>query len=87
MRYLLSCKNSNIAIKIFDVLSKNGIKSHIAPTPSSLNEGCGLSLIIDSDNALKMMNGYCDKFIAYQITKNSKKNVVYKKIKVKSAIK
>lgn len=77
MDYLLNCENSNIAIELLNKLREEGVRARVVPTPSSIIDSCGLSLIIDGDNDLKKINKYSDKFVAYQIeSKDSKRNYI-----------
>ncbi|MBP3201222.1 MAG: DUF3343 domain-containing protein [Lachnospiraceae bacterium] len=81
MSYILNCENSNIAIEILNELRDQGINARVVPTPSSIINGCGLSLVIKSEADFEKTNKYSDKFIAYQFTKSINRKIEYKKLK------
>ncbi len=80
MSYLLNCENSNIAIEILNELRDQGINARVVPTPSSIIDGCGLSLVIKSETDFEKVSMYGDKYIAYQLVKNTKGKIEYKKV-------
>ena len=79
MSYLLNCENSNIAIEILNELRDQGINARVVPTPSSIIDGCGLSLVIKSETDFEKASMYSDKYIAYKLIKNIKGKIEYKK--------
>ena len=79
MSFLLSCKNSEIAIELMNKLKNVGIETKIIPTPSALNVGCGLSLLVKSDEEINKIDKHSDKFDAYQIITDLEKTK-YKKV-------
>ena len=79
MSFLLSCKNSEIAIELMNKLKNVGIETKIIPTPSALNVGCGLSLLVKSDEEFNKIDKHSDKFDAYQIITDLEKTK-YKKV-------
>ena len=78
MSYLLNCENSNVAIELLNALKEDGVKARIVPTPSSIIDGCGLSLIIMDEDLIKI-DKKSDKFVTYQIERENIK-VYYKKL-------
>ena len=58
MSYLLNCENSNIAIEILNELRDQGINARVVPTPSSIIDGCGLSLVIKSETDFEKVSMY-----------------------------
>ena len=81
MSYILNCENSNTAIEILNELKNQGINARVVPTPSSIINGCGLSLVIKSEADFENANKYSDKFIAYQFDKSINRKIEYKKLK------
>ena len=81
MSYILNCENSNTAIEILNELKNQGINARVVPTPSSIINGCGLSLVIKSEADFENANKYSDKFIAYQFVKSINRKIEYKKLK------
>ena len=79
MSFLLSCKNSEIAIELMNKLKNVGIETKIIPTPSALNVGCGLSLFVKSDEEINKIDKHSDKFDTYQIITDLEKTK-YKKV-------
>lgn len=64
-------------MELLNELREEGVRARVVPTPSSIIDGCGLSLVIKGDDEFKKANKYNDKFIACQIIKNSEKQNTY----------